>query len=102
MFELLNRFWIALPLSYAITVGGLVSGYRRGGVPAEARLMRALRAGLPVLVALMIAWNCIDEIVEAGIQAPPILGIRTVLFLVFLLSASALIGSVLARRKLGT
>src|SRR5689334_16581060 len=102
MFELLNRFWIALPISYAITVGGLVSGYRRGGVPAEARLTRALRAGLPVLAALMIAWYCIDQIVEAGIQAPPLLGFRTVLFDIFLLSASALTGSVLARRNAGT
>ena len=47
MFELVNRFWIALPLSYAITVGSLVSGYGRGGVPPEARVPRALWPASP-------------------------------------------------------
>ena len=102
MFELMNRFWVALPLSYAITVGGLVSGYGRGGVPSEARLPRAPLAGLPVLLALVVAWACISEIVEAGVQAPPHPGLHTVLFFVFTLSASALVGSVLASRKPGT
>jgi len=78
MFEFINRFWIALPLYYAITVGGLVSGYGRGGVLSKARLPRALLAGLPVLLALVVAWSCIGEIAEAGIQAPPLLGARTV------------------------
>lgn len=102
MFELLNRFWIALPLSYALTVGGLVSGYRRGGVPADARFLRALRAGLPVMLVVMIAWSCIVGIVEAGIRTPPLLGLHTVLCMIFVLSASALMGAILARRKPGT
>jgi len=99
MFETLNRFWIFLPLSYAVTVSGLVTGYRRGGAPAERRLFRAICAGLPVMICVVIAWTCIVQIVEEGIQAPPLLGLHTVLFIVFLLSTSALTGSVLARRK---
>jgi hypothetical protein len=44
MADLLNRFWIAMPLSYAITVGGLLAGFRRGGVSDERRMSRALVA----------------------------------------------------------
>jgi len=99
MFEILNRFWIALPLSYAITVGGLLTGYRRGGAPADKRLLRAAFAGLPVIIGVLIAWSCILQIVEEGIQLPPLRGLHTVLFIAFALSASALTGSVLARRK---
>ena len=99
MFEFLNRLSVALPITYALTVGGLVTGYRRGGVPPEGRLMRALRAGLPVLPVVMIAWSCIVGIVESGIRAPPLIGLHALLCCIFVLSSSALIGSILARRK---
>jgi len=46
MIDLLNRFWIAIPISYAITVRGLIAG-SAGGVPVERRFLRALIAGLP-------------------------------------------------------
>lgn len=101
MFELLNRFWIGLPLTYALTVGGLMSGYRHSGVPPEGRLVRALRAGLPVMPGLLIAWYGIVEIVEAGVKAPPLLGLHTVLGFIFVASSSALVGSMLARGKPG-
>jgi len=55
--DLLNRFWIAFPLSYALTVGGLVTGYRHGGVPADRRLVRALRAGVPVVLGVIVLWG---------------------------------------------
>jgi len=54
------------------------------------------------MTALLIGWSCIVGIVEAGIQVPPLLALHTVLYIVFLLSASALVGAVLARRKPGT
>jgi Type IV secretion-system coupling protein DNA-binding domain len=99
MFELLNRFSIGLPLTYALTVGGLLSGYRHGGVPADGRFTRALWVGLPVMWGLLFAWFCIVGTVEWGIRAPPLLGLETVLGLIFVLSSSALVGSMLARRK---
>jgi len=59
MLDFLNRFWVVLPLTYAATVGGLVSGYRRGGVPENARLWRAVRASIPVMVGLTLACDII-------------------------------------------
>jgi hypothetical protein len=69
MLDLLNRFWIAIPLSYAVTVHGLIAGFRRGGVPIERRFVRALPTGLPVTICVLIAWNIIISIAEP--PAPP-------------------------------
>ena len=99
MLEFLDRFWIAFPFSYALTVGGLVTGYRRGGVPAEGRLSRALVAGLPVVVGVIFAWVWIRGIAESGLHASPLRALHAVLFILFVLSSSALTGAVLARRK---
>ena len=101
MFNFLSQFWVSLPLSYAFTVGGLVTGYRQGGVPQDQRLLRALLAGLPVMVAVQFAWSLIRHaIVPPDLEdsAVPSL-LNAVMTLVFYLSASALTGSVLARRK---
>lgn len=97
---MLNSFWIELPMIYALTVGGLVSDYRRGGVPPDRRWLRALVAGLPVMVGLMIAWAIISGVVGPGrADVGPALSILdSLLTILFLLSASALAGSVLARR----
>jgi len=99
--DLLNRFWIHWPLSYALTVGGLVTGYRRGGVPAERCLMRALRAGLPVLLGAGLIWSLIVDFVEAGIDRRPFDALHVLLSIIFLVSASALAGAILARIKSG-
>lgn len=99
MFDLLTRFWIEFPLSYALTVGGLVSGYRRGGIPAEARMQRALRASLPVMLGVMIAWNCIVGVASPGRGTLALRDLQVVLGILFVLSSSALTGAMLARWK---
>jgi Type IV secretion-system coupling protein DNA-binding domain len=97
--DLLNSFWIDLPLSYALTVGGLVSGYRHGGVPSEGRLRQALRAGVPVVLGVAIAWACIIDLAETGIDPRPFAALHVLLGLIFFVSASALVGAILARLK---
>ncbi len=101
MLNFLNQFWIGLPLIYGLTVGGLVTGYQRGGVPKDRRLPRALLAGIPVMIGLMIAWSIICAEVGPGkIDIGPALSILDLLLTVtFFISASALTGSVLARRS---
>ena len=96
---MLNHFWIQLPLCYAVTVGGLTTGYRRGGVPSDACLGRAIRAGLPVMLGVILLWGWINNLIESGLatSAPP--GPQALLCILFLLSASALSGALLARRK---
>jgi type IV secretory pathway TraG/TraD family ATPase VirD4 len=99
---MLNSFWIELPILYALTVGGLVSGYRRGGVPPDRRWLRALLAGLPVMVGLMFAWAIICGVVgpRRADVGPALSILNSLLTLLFVLSASALAGSILARRDL--
>ena len=99
MLDILNSFWIGLPLSYGVSVGGLVSGYRRGGVPPDACLPRALRAGLLVMPGVILLWSWIVGIVESGIEPPALRGLHELLGMIFILSSSALIGAALARRK---
>ena len=99
MLNLLSRFWIEFPLCYALTVGGLVTGYQRGGVPSDARLRRAIRAGLPVMLGVVCLWGWINGRVESGLDARPPVGLQTLLGILFILSASALAGAVLARSK---
>ena len=79
-----------------------MSGYTHGGVPADGRLVRALRAGVPVMLCLWMAWEFIVSVVQAGIKTPPLLGLHAVLGFIFVLSSSALVGSMLARRKPAT
>lgn len=99
---MLNQLWVSLPVSYALTVGGLVSGYRHGGVPQEGRLSRALLAGLPVMVGLLIAWAIIVGVVgpDKSEVGSTLSMLDTLLCIAFLVSASALAGSALARRNL--
>ena len=99
MLNFLTQFWIEFPLCYAVTVGGLVTGYRRGGVPPETLLWRAIRAGLPVMLGVIFVWNRIVGLVEDGLNTRPPLVLQGLLGIIFILSASALTGSVLARRK---
>lgn len=97
MLDLLNHFWIEFPLTYALAFGGLVSGYKHGGVPPKDRILRALRASIPVLLGVVIVWICITHLVEVGIDRRPFAALHTVLALIFVVSASALTGAVLAR-----
>lgn len=99
MLDLHSRFWIELPLSYALTVGGLVSGYRHGGVPTEGRLMRALRAGVPVLLAVVILWAYIVNLAEADIDRRQFVALHVLLAPIFAISVSALAGAALAQLK---
>jgi hypothetical protein len=98
MIDLLNRFWIAMPLSYAITVGGLLAGFRRGGVSDERRISRALAAGIPVVVSVLLAWAIVVSLVEAPGTHGQFRGLETLLGFIFVASSSALTGSFLARR----
>ena len=100
MFNLINSGWIEFPLSYALTLGGLVTGYRRGGTPPEGLVWRAVRASLPVMVGVLVAWSCIVGLVEHGLNLRSPLSATTVLGILFTLSASALVGDVLARGHL--
>jgi membrane protease YdiL (CAAX protease family) len=99
MFDLIDH-WIDLPLSYALTVGGLVMAYRHVGVPAEGRLLRALWAGVPVMVGVAVLWGCAVGIAEIGIDPRPFRGLTFLMGIPFFVSASALAGAFLARREL--
>ena len=99
MFNLLSRFWIEFPLCYALTVGGLVTGYQRGGVPSEARFSRAARAGLPVMLGVAFAWEWIVGRIESALDMRAPIALTTVLGVAFFISASALMGAALARRN---
>lgn len=102
MLKLLTRFWIEFPLTYAVTVGGLTTGYRRGGVPQNACLTRALLAGLPVMLVVAVLWSSIAGLAEIGIRPPALPALYLLLGLPFYLSASALIGALLAQGKLAS
>ena len=101
MIDLLSRFWIATPISYALTVGGLIAGFRRGGVLIERRILRALVAGLPVMLGAWIVWNIIIAICEPRGTHNQFAGLNVLLGFVFIPCSSALAGVVLARRKPG-
>jgi type IV secretory pathway TraG/TraD family ATPase VirD4 len=97
---MLNQLSIYIPAFYGLTVCGLVSGYKRGKVRQERRLSRALLAGLPVMVGLLLAWDIVEGI--AGLPrvatGPVLATLDNLLTAIFLLSASALAGAALARR----
>jgi hypothetical protein len=99
MIDLLNLFWIGMPIFYGLTVCGLIAGFRRGGVPAERRFFRALLAGLPVTLGVLIAWHVVLAVCEAPGAPGQFAGLETVLAFVFVPCSSALTGVVLARRK---
>jgi hypothetical protein len=98
--HLLNRLWLAMPIAYALTLWGLTAGFRRGGVPAERRLARALVTGVPVMVGALVAWGIITAICEGGSAPRQFEGLNTLLGFVFVPCSSALTGVVLARRTL--
>jgi hypothetical protein len=101
MLEFLDRFWIAMPLSYAVTVGGLFVGFRRGGVSPEHGIQRALIVGIPTVVCALIGWAIIVNLAEA--EAPgthgQFPGLENGLALLFIACSSALAGRLLARRR---
>ena len=99
MLSLLSRFWVEAPISYALTVGGLIAGFRRGGVPSENRISRAVLAGLPVMLAAAIFWNIIISVCEPQGTSHQFVGLNLLLGLVFVSCWSALAGVVLARRE---
>src|SRR5580658_4742412 len=98
MIDLLNRFWIGMPLSYAITVGGLLAGFRRCGVSDERQMSRALVAGIPVFVSVVILWNIVVALVEAPGTHGQFHGLETLLGLIFVACSSTLTGTLLAGR----
>jgi type IV secretory pathway TraG/TraD family ATPase VirD4 len=97
--DLLNRSWIAIPIFYTLTVWGLIAGFRRGGVPAENRIVRALLTGIPVMLGALIAWNIIIALCAAPGAPGQFAGLEMALALVFIPCSSALTGVALARRK---
>jgi hypothetical protein len=100
MLEFLDRFWIAMPLSYAVAVGGLFAGFRRGGVSPEHGIQRALITGIPTVVCALIGWAIIVNRAEAlGTRGLFFPGLENGLALLFIASLSALAGALLARRR---
>jgi hypothetical protein len=96
MIDLLIEFRV--PIAYALTVWGLTAGFRRGGVPVESRLLRALAVGVPVTVVALIVWSIIVFTCEGGGGPKQFGGLNTLLGFFFIPSSSALTGVVLARR----
>jgi hypothetical protein len=97
--HLLNRFWIEVPIAYALTVTGLIAGLRRGGLSVEQGTLRALLAGLPVTFGVLLLWNLVVAIFEAPGAPGQFNGLNTVLSLVFIPCSSALTGATWARRS---
>jgi Type IV secretion-system coupling protein DNA-binding domain len=100
MIELLDRFWIGMPLSYAIAVGGLFAGFRRSGMPTGNGISRALIAGIPVVLCVLIAWAIVVDVAEAPGTHGQFPTLETVLGILFIACSSALAGAVLGRRGL--
>lgn len=97
MIDQLNRFWIEMPIAYALTVWGLTAGLRRGGVPVEQRFSRALALGVPVTIVALIAWNIVIAVFEGGGGPKQFGALNTLLGFLFVPCSSALAGVVLAR-----
>ena len=97
MLDVLDRFWIGVPLLYLLTVRGLFVGFRRGRLPIEHRWRRALLSGVPVLLGALIAWNIIVNRVEPAGTREKFEGLSIVLGFIFVACSSALVGSSLAR-----
>ena len=99
MIDQLNRFWVAIPITYALTFWGLTAGFRRAGVPVERRLFRAMGLSVPVMVAALIAWAIIINVFEGATGSRQFPGLNTLLAFIFVPCSSALTGVVLARRN---
>jgi type IV secretory pathway TraG/TraD family ATPase VirD4 len=97
MLNVLDRFWIGMPLLYSLTVGGLFAGFRRGRMPVEQRWRRALLSGVPVALGALIAWNIIADLVEPTGTRRQFESLSIVLGIIFVACSSALVGSLLAR-----
>ena len=65
MIDLLTRPWIGILIYYALTVVGLIAGFRRAGVPPERGILRALLLGLPVMLGVGLLWDTIIAVFEA-------------------------------------
>jgi hypothetical protein len=99
MLEFLDRFWIAMPLSYAVTVVGLFAGFRRGGVSPEHGIPRALITGIPIVVCALMGWAIIVNLAEVAGTRGRFPGLENVLALLFMASSGALAGGLLSGRR---
>lgn len=99
MIDLFNSLWVAIPVFYLLTVGGLIAGFRRAEVPLEHGIPRALRIGLPVLFGTFILWHIIIAVFEAQGAPRQFDGLNLALGFVFIPCTSALAGVALARLK---
>ena len=99
MIDLLTRPWIGILIYYALTVVGLIAGFRRGGVPPERGILRALLMGLPVMLGAWVLWDIIIGIFEARGAPYQFDGLNLLLGFVFIPCSSALAGVALARHK---
>jgi hypothetical protein len=99
MLVALDRFWIGMPLLYALTVGGLLAGFRRGRMPIEQPWRRALLSGVPVVFGAVIAWHIVVDLVEPPATHMQFQSLTIVLGFVFVPCSSALVGSLLARLR---
>jgi type IV secretory pathway TraG/TraD family ATPase VirD4 len=97
MLVALDRLWIGMPLLYALTVGGLLAGFRRGRMPIERPWRRALLSGVPVVLGAVVAWNIVVDLVEPAATHMQFQSLSVVLGFVFVACSSALVGSLLAR-----
>jgi hypothetical protein len=97
--NLLGRFWIETPICYALSVGGLIAGFRRGGVPGGNRIVRALLTGLPVMLVASLVWQIIVALCEPEGTSDQFIGLNLILAFVFIPCWSALAGVALARRN---
>lgn len=99
MINLLSGFWVEAPLSYVLTVTGLVAGFWRGEVLAERGVRGTLLVGVPVMVGAVIAWSIIIAVCEARGFTGQFDGLNVALAFVFIPCSSALAGVALARSK---
>ena len=99
MIDVLDRFWVAIPVSYTLTVTGLIVGFRRGRMPSERRWLRALATGVPVVFGILIAWNIIVNLIEVPGTHLQFEGLNIFSGFIFVACSSALVGDFLARRK---
>jgi Type IV secretion-system coupling protein DNA-binding domain len=97
--DALNRPWIALPIFFALTVAGLIAGFRHGGVSLERGVVRAFLLGLPMMLGLWLLWDLIIEVCQARGAPGQFDGLDLLLGFVFFPCSSALAGVTLARRK---
>lgn len=99
MIDLLNRPWIALPILYVLTVGGLIAGFHRAGVLSVRGIFRAWLIGVPAMLGSWALWDIVIAVFEAQGAPHQFDDLNLVLGFVFFPCLSALAAAVLARRK---